>query len=188
MKSFRITDYCHGIVEQYSEGAQLCIDATMGNGTDTLFLCRRLSETGKVIAFDIQKTALVNTEKLLEENGCLEKAELVLDSHENMEKYAEPDSADVIMFNFGYLPGGDHNLATKAESSIAAIEKGISILKKGGLMTLCIYSGGDSGFDEKNGILEYLKELDSKRYLVITHEYFNRPNNPPMPVMIKRMK
>lgn len=188
MKSFRITDYCHGIVEQFSEGADLCIDATMGNGTDTLFLCQFSSENGRVIAFDIQEAAIENTGKLLEENNVRDKAELVLDSHENMDKYAEADSVDIIMFNFGYLPGGDHNLATKADSSIAAIEKGLGILKKGGLMTLCIYSGGDSGFEEKDGILEYLKTLNSKKYLVITHEYFNRPNNPPMPVMIKRMK
>ena len=104
-----------------------------------------------------------------------------------MDRYAENDSADIIMFNFGYLPGGDHSLATKAESSLKAIEKSLNIIKKGGIISLCIYSGGDSGYEEKAEILKYLRQLDPKKYLVITHEYYNRPKNPPLPVLIKRL-
>ena len=92
-----------------------------------------------------------------------------------------------ITFNLGYLPGGDHNKATKGESSICAIETGLSLLKKKGLMTVCIYSGGDSGFEEKDAVLAYLKGLDSKKYLVIISEYANRPNNPPIPVLLIKM-
>ena len=54
-------------------------------------------------------------------------------------------------------------------------------------MSLCIYSGGDSGFEEKDGILQYLRTLDSKKYLVIVSEYYNRPNNPPIPAMIIKL-
>ena len=92
------------------------------------------------------------------------------------------------MFNFGYLPGGDHNLATKKDTSIEAIHEGLRLLRKGGMMSLCIYSGGDSGFEERDAILEELKNLDGKKYLVIKSEYYNRPNNPPMPVMIIKLK
>ena len=101
-----------------------------------------------------------------------------------MKKYADDETADVICFNFGYLPGGDHNIATKADTSIQAIEQGLDILKSGGMMSLCIYSGGDTGFEEKDRILEYLKGLDAKKYTVIKNEYFNRGNNPPMPVFV----
>lgn len=83
--------------------------------------------------------------------------------------------------------GGDHSLSTKKESSITAIETGLSLLKKGGLMSLCIYSGGDSGFEEKDGILQYLHMLDSKKYLVIVSQYYNRPNHPPIPAMIIKL-
>ena len=92
-----------------------------------------------------------------------------------------------ITFNLGYLPGGDHTKATKGESSIRAIETGLNLLKKKGLMTVCIYSGGDSGFEEKDAVLSYIKALDSKKYLVIISEYANRPNNPPIPVLIIKM-
>ena len=101
-----------------------------------------------------------------------------------MDAYAEAGTVDGIYFNFGYLPGGDHNLATKADTSVKAIEKGLKLLKKGAVMALCIYSGGDTGFEEKNRILEYLKKLDSRKYVVIVNSYYNRENNPPIPAFI----
>ena len=110
------------------------------------------------------------------------------ESHTNMGNYAEENSVSCIMFNFGYLPGGDHNLATKKDTSIEAIHEGLRLLRKGGMMSLCIYSGGDSGFEERDAILEELKNLDGKKYLVIKSEYYNRPNNPPVPVMIIKLK
>lgn len=187
MRSFQITEYCHSLAECFCENAGLCIDATMGNGHDTLFLCRISNPDGKVIAFDIQEQALEKTEELLETEGFSGKAELVLDSHENMDRYAVPETADIIMFNFGYLPGGDHSLSTRADTSLTAVRKGLDILKSGGIMSLCIYSGGDSGFEEKDALFSFLKELDRKKYIVVVHEYFNRPNNPPVPVIIKKL-
>lgn len=160
------------------------MDATMGNGHDTLFLCKMAGETGKVLAFDIQRQALSETEKLLKQENVWERAELYLDSHANMDKYLEKESADGIYFNFGYLPGGDHTLSTKADTSVEAVQKGLQILKKGGVMALCIYSGGDTGFEEKDKILEYLKELDDRKYIVILNQYYNRKNNPPIPVFV----
>ncbi|MBQ4339778.1 MAG: class I SAM-dependent methyltransferase [Firmicutes bacterium] len=188
MKRFQITEYCHHMIEAFAVETESCIDATMGNGVDTAFLCRLAGEQGKVIAFDIQEKAVENTGKLLEREGLREQAKLVLDSHDNMDKYAEAESADIIVFNFGYLPGGDHKISTKAATSVSAVEKGLGILKKGGIMSLCIYSGGDSGYEEKEALLEYVKALDHKRYIVITHEFFNRPNDPPLPVLIKKIK
>jgi len=92
-----------------------------------------------------------------------------------------------IVFNFGYLPGGGHSLATIKGTSVLAIHEGLQLLRKGGMMSLCIYSGGDSGFEEKEAILTELKKLDSKKYLVIVSEYYNRPNNPPIPVLVIKL-
>ena len=105
-----------------------------------------------------------------------------------MQKYAKEETVDCIVFNFGYLPGGDHQLATKADTSIEAIRQGLRLLKVGGMMSLCIYSGGDSGFEERDEILSFLKLLDTKYYLVILSSYYNRPNHPPIPVMILKLK
>ncbi len=187
MKSYQITEWCRHFIKNHVKEGDFCIDATAGNGNDTLLLCELVGEQGKVIAFDIQEQAIDNTKKRLAEHQVLERVQVVLDSHEHMKAYAKEDSVNCITFNFGYLPGGDHALATKKESSIRAIEEGLSLLKKGGMMSLCIYSGGDSGFEERDAILEFLKQLDSKKYLVIVSEYYNRPNNPPIPVMIVKL-
>ena len=109
---------------------------------------------------------------------------MILDGHEHMDEYAGQETADVICFNFGYLPGGDHQIATQKTTSVEAIKKGLKILKHGGMMSLCIYSGGDTGFEEKEKILEYIKGLPGREYTVIVNEYYNRKNCPPMPVFI----
>lgn len=187
MKNYQITEWCHHFIREHVKEGDICIDATAGNGNDTQLLCELVGDAGKVLAFDIQEEAVANTKKRLEQAGLLGRAEVWLDSHENMGSYVSEESVSCITFNFGYLPGGDHNLATKKESSITAIYEGLRLLKKGGIMSLCIYSGGDSGFDERDAILEELKKLDGKKYLVIESIYYNRPNNPPIPVLIIKL-
>lgn len=184
MKSYQITEYIHHFWEHHIKPGDICIDATMGNGNDTYKLCTLTGDTGKVYAFDIQEQALTNTQQMLTKNKVIHIAELILASHAHMKDYVKEKEVDCIVFNFGYLPSGDHTLATRAETSIEAILQGLDLLKKGGLMSLCIYSGGDSGFEERDALLEFLKQLDAKKYLVILSCYYNRPNNPPIPVMI----
>ena len=184
---YQITEWCHHFIKEHVHPGDFCIDATMGNGHDTTLLCQLVGEEGRVLAFDIQKLAYENTLKRLQDSGVPENYQLILDSHSHMKQYADADSVNGIVFNFGYLPGGDHNLATKASDSITAIEQGLVLLKKGGFMSLCIYSGGDSGFEERDALLSYLKELDHKKYLVILSSYYNRPKNPPIPVLIWKL-
>lgn len=187
MKNYQITEWVHHFIEQQVKEGDFCIDATMGKGNDTVLLSRLAGKTGKVIGFDIQQEAADSTRERLQREVCPENYELLLVSHEQMSDYAKADSVSCIMFNFGYLPGGDHRQATKAASSLAAIESGLNLLKKKGLMSLCIYSGGDSGFEERDAILDYVCKLDCHKYLVIQSEYVNRPNNPPIPVLIIKL-
>lgn len=184
---YQITEWCRHFMEQQIRPGDLCVDATMGNGHDTALLCRLAGPSGRVLAFDIQEQALRNTQKRLRETGAPDNYRLILDSHSHMEQYADAGTVSCITFNFGYLPGGDHGLSTKPDTSIAAIRQGLSLLKKDGLMSLCIYSGGDSGFEERDALLSYLKELDPKKYLVILSSYYNRPKDPPIPVLIRKL-
>ncbi len=196
-----ITGWVHRQLEHYVKSACCCVDATAGKGNDTLFMCQNMEQSGKVYAFDIQKEALDAAKGLLCENGYLTKegnstengchraipqVELILDSHEHMEQYVSAESVDVMMFNLGYLPGGDHSLATKPATTITAIEKGLELLKVGGVMSVCIYSGGDSGFEERDAVLDYLEALDAKQYTVIMSSFYNKPNHPPIPVLIQK--
>ncbi len=185
---YQITQWCRHFIAAQVKPGDLCIDATMGNGHDTELLCRLAGTQGQVLAFDIQEAALKNTQKRLLEAGVPDNYRLILDSHSHMEQYADAGSVSCIVFNFGYLPGGDHALATRPSTSIAAVEQSLSLLKPDGLLSLCIYSGGDSGFEERDALLAYLKELDPKKYLVILSSYYNRPNHPPIPVLVRKCR
>lgn len=156
----------------------LCIDGTMGRGKDTAFLCQLVGPEGKVIAFDIQEEALASTDALLREKGLRERAELRLESHTEMDQCAAPGTVDAVVFNFGYLPGGDHKIFTHPDTSIQAIGKALCLLKEGGCVAACIYHGGDTGYEERDALLEYLSGIDPKRYTVIVADFRNRPGDP----------
>lgn len=181
-----------GIVHEWIKNrvmpGDLCMDATAGRGYDTALLCESVGANGQVIAFDIQEDAVDSTKRLLEERGLLKRAAVYKESHSKMDAYAKKESVACIMFNFGYLPGGDHSICTKAKTSIEAIGKGLDLLKKEGIMTLCIYHGGDSGFEEKEALMAYLKTIDSKKYTVVVSELYNKPNYPPIAVLIQKDK
>lgn len=180
---FQITEYCQQFVKDYIEEGDCCIDATAGNGGDTEFLCKMVGETGRVYAFDIQEIAIRHTKERLEKAGLYDRAVLIRDGHERMQEHVE-ERAAAIFFNFGYLPGADHRIATKAQTSLLAVKSGMELLKPGGVMSLCIYSGGDTGYEEKDAILACLKTLDPKRWLVLVHSFYNRKNDPPLPVFL----
>lgn len=174
----------HKFLAQHVKEGAFCIDATAGRGRDTAFLCSLVGSSGKVMAFDIQQDALDSTEGLLKEKGYLERVTLLLDSHENLSRYAEPETVDAITFNFGWLPGGDHSIFTRPKSSIQAVQSGLELLKPGGVMSLCIYYGRDCGFEERDALLDFFPQIDSKQYTVLVTSFCNRPNNPPIPVFI----
>ena len=158
----------------------ICVDATMGRGRDTLLLCQL---TKWVHAFDIQQDAVTSTKALLEENN-MSNATLILDSHHNLKNYVE--SAKCVVFNFGFLPGGDHSIFSHADTSIKAIDAALDIITADGFVSICSYYGGDTGFEERDALLEYLSKLDAKKYTVMLHSFYNRPNCPPLFIVIEK--
>lgn len=176
-----ITDY---FINNYLHEGDTAIDATAGNGNDTLKLCKKVGHGGRVFAFDIQKAALERTQNLLESEG-FNNAEYILDSHSDMDKYVHQNVGGVL-FNLGYLPGGDHKIQTKAETSISAIEKAMNIINDDGFVSVTIYYGKNSGTEEKNAVMEYLNHIDYKKFTVTIHDFYNRPNNPPITAIITK--
>ena len=161
-----------------------CIDATAGNGHDTAALCALVGERGRVLAFDIQPKAVDNTKKRLSELGFSGIGEVVLDSHANMAAYAEPGTADLIVFNLGWLPGGDHSVYTRADSTIAAINAALELLKDGGAISISIYYGGRNGYEERDVVLNYLNTVDNTSFTVLKTEFINRTGDVPISVFI----
>ena len=124
MKNFQITQWCARFIKEQVSPGDLCIDATMGNGNDTLLLSTLCGKDGRVIAFDIQEQAVKSTKERLSKADAPDNYTLLLESHTQMSSYAKENSVSCITFNLGYLPGGDHTMATKSDSSIAALTTG----------------------------------------------------------------
>lgn len=185
-KTFNALDISKKVIASRVCEGDICIDATAGRGNDTAYLCALAGGSGRVFAFDIQSEAIESTRRLLEEKGLESRAELILGSHADMDKYVSEGSVSCITFNFGWLPGGDHSIHTRTETSLEALKKALRLIKKGGLISMILYYGRDTGFEEKNALLEFVKTVDSEEYSVITVDFSNRPNCPPIPVFILR--
>lgn len=183
-KHFSALNIIHRVISEKVQPGDICIDATAGRGNDTLFLAKLVGETGHVTAFDIQQDAVDSTRELLAANGMSDRADVLLKSHSEMDEVVEENTVSCITFNFGWLPRGDHNVFTNKSTSIPAIEKGLKLLKSGGVMTLIIYYGRETGFEERDALLEYLPTIDSSRFTVIEMPFVNRPNCPPIPILI----
>ncbi len=181
-------DVVHKILKVAVNPGDFCIDATAGNGHDTVFLCELVGKSGRVLAMDIQQSAVDNTKEKLAERGFCSIAKVICQSHSEMDKLVKPKSADCVVFNFGWLPGGNHDIFTRAETSIPAIEKALKILKPGGLLSLCLYYGKNNGYSERDAIIEYLSSLDSRYYAIMKCDFLNRKNDPPFPVFVIKEK
>ena len=121
--TFGAVHLAHEFLRLNVREGDICIDCTAGRGKDTAFLCELVGESGKVIALDIQPEAVESTKSLISERGFEGICSVYLDSHENVDSYAEAGTVSAIVFNFGWLPGGDHTKHTHTESSITALKK-----------------------------------------------------------------
>lgn len=161
---------------------RLCVDATCGNGGDTAFLCRLPGPEGRVLGFDIQPEAVTSTRARLEKQGLT--AELICDSHANLLQYVRPGTADIVMFNFGWLPGADHSVFSTADSSIPALEAALAALRTGGVLSAILYSGRVIGTDEKQSILGWLRALPLEKYTVLVCDFANWADTAPLPCLV----
>ena len=173
-------------ISQYLQPGDSAVDATCGNGHDTLALAKM--GAGKIYAFDVQETAINNTESLLaKENIPLDDVHLILDSHANMCNYIK-EKVQVIVFNLGYLPSADKNVITTTTSTITAVKEAMKILNKDGLICISMYSGHPGGEDEKQALLDFAESLDSRTWHTAYINMRNQRNNPPEILLITLKK
>ncbi|KJS22462.1 MAG: hypothetical protein VR72_05275 [Clostridiaceae bacterium BRH_c20a] len=177
--------FTHNILQAVIKSGDHVLDATAGNGHDTLFLAKSVGSQGIVYSFDIQETAIFNTSALLSEHHLLERVRIIHDGHENMVKYISKGLKAVI-FNLGYLPKSDHQVKTLPETTVIALGQALDILLPGGLITVTIYSGHESGESEKKAVEEYLKNLDKTKWDVLIWSFLNRIPTAPFLIVIHR--
>ena len=163
------------------------IDATAGNGHDTLFLAQHIDSTSKILSFDIQKTAILQIRQLLQNNDLEEKVTCILDSHAQILNYLEEeDFVRLAIFNLGYLPGSDKKIITTPSSTLKAIEILLDRLEKKGKIIIVSYYGHDGGFEEKNSVEELLSALSQKEWSVLKYQFINQINCPPICYVIEK--
>ena len=169
-----ISDLSHHIVKDFALNKKVAIAATLG---DSDFLS---SIFENVYSFDIQKQAGENY-KLKE----IKNVKIINDSHHLLNKYID-ENVDCIMYNLGFLPGGDKEITTLHNTSLESIKSGLELLNSGGLMTICIYRGHYEGKIEESCILKYLKDLPKNKFGVMVQSYLNREDISPILVVIEK--
>ncbi len=152
------------------------VDATMGNGRDTLFLSEIIGN-GAIFAFDIQKEAIEKTKTLLPPERS-SQVTLLNQSHDSLEEISFPKAPRLIVYNLGYLPGGDKTITTKTPTTLKSIQSSLRILDPSGALSITCYPGHEEGAREEKAIEEFLSSLPSHKWLVCHHQFINRKASP----------
>ena len=165
----RLTTVAHAAIAEALEPGALAVDATAGNGHDTLFLANTVGPGGRVFAFDVQARAIEATRHRLNEAGVSDRVELVLAGHEAMATQL-PEEAHgqiaAVMFNLGYLPGADHATTTSTETTTAALEAAVALLAPAAVMTVMAYRGHAAGLPESEAVARHCEALAMSAYAV----------------------
>lgn len=159
----RPTAEAHRVVSQVVKPGDLVVDATAGNGHDTLFLAGLVGESGRVLAFDVQEAAILSTRKRVDEAGLGECVELRHESHGKLLERVGRDAASAVMFNLGYLPGGDHALITEVGETCKSVVQALFSMKPGGVMTVVCYTGHPGGQEEADAVIMGLERIRDER-------------------------
>lgn len=178
----RPLEMAHDFLAQVITPEDIVVDATMGNGHDTLFLAKLAKH---VYAFDIQEQALEKTNQRIQEAG-LTNVELLLQGHETVDQFATEVKAAI--FNLGYLPSADKSIITQPQTTLEALEKLCQMLVKGGRIAIMIYYGHEGGDIERDAVMDFVSQLPQQEYTATIYRTLNQINNPPFLVMIEKLE
>lgn len=161
------------------------VDATMGNGKDTLFLCELVGESGHVYGFDVQQEAVERTRARVEEAGFAPRTTLLLAGHETMKAHV-PQGVRAVMFNLGWLPGAQHAVTTLTETTLKAAQAACELIAPGGIVTICVYPGHEEGTRELAALDAFAAALPVRTYNVLRHHFLNAPAHTPQLFLIQK--
>ena len=179
-------DLAHTYWKNHLTPSAHVIDATCGNGHDSLFIAQCLNG-GSLYCLDIQKTAIESTKNLLEKklpagNSC--SIHFFNQSHETFPKEIPP--CDLIIYNLGYLPGGNKTQTTGTSSTIQSFHNSIQLIKHKGLISITCYPGHAEGALEQEALLSIARSLSPQDYLVCHHTFENRKAAPSLLLVFKK--
>ena len=185
-------DLSHFYWQRLVKKGDIVIDATCGNGKDTLKLCElALSpDTGIVYGFDVQIEAIAFTNEYLKEHldaELLTRLKLLQCSHAYFPEEIQTNSVSLIVYNLGYLPGGDKAKTTHTSSTLQSIENALMLLKMGGAISITCYPGHAEGNIEMDALIQYASQLPPKEWSCCHHSWLNRRAAPSLLLMQKTL-
>lgn len=168
--------YAHRYWKEFVQPGDRVVDATVGNGHDTFFLAQLLQGEGVLTGYDIQTQAIEQTKKRL---GGL-PAEFMQIVHLKLQSHADLEESGVklIVYNLGYLPGGDKGLTTLYETTLQSIQRALLALTSDGALCITCYPGHAAGAKEEEVIIDFLKTLSASQWHICHHVWINRPLAP----------
>jgi hypothetical protein len=175
----------HLLIRRFVSNGDDVIDATCGNGHDTLLLAELVDPNGRVWAFDIQPEAIETTAARLDNAGYSESVVLVHAGHETMAEHCS-GPVKAVVFNLGYLPGGDHTVVTRPESTFAGLEQSIDILEPGGIVVITLYPGHEGGGQERTVLETRLALLPPADFHVWRMGQVNVPATAPYVILVQK--
>lgn len=187
MKLERVLQYAQTLMRQAIDEGDIAVDATAGNGHDTVFLADLVGPNGYVYAFDVQKAAVDATLLRVLDHSFEDRVRVLNRGHEEVDLFIDKEIGAAI-FNLGYLPGSDHAVVTKANTTLTAIRKILNQLKVGGIIVLVVYHGHEGGKEERDEIIQYVSELPQKYVHVLRYEFMNQKNDPPFIIALEKVK
>ena len=174
-------------LERAVQAGDTVVDATMGNGHDTLFLAQQAGHDGHVFAIDIQESALASTRKLLEEHGVADRVTLLCASHANLEALV-PAPVSAVVFNLGWLPGASHEITTLCPSTEKAVRGALGILRPGGILTVCVYPGHAEGARELEMLASVFSALSNRSFNVLRQSFPNAGEGAPECFIVQKLR
>lgn len=190
MTRLSLVQQAHRLLTELLQSGDIAIDATVGNGHDTLFLAQQVGELGKVYGFDIQQQALDSAWQRLEQVGEAQQVSLYHAGHETM-GFMVPESAQgrvmAVMFNLGYLPGGDKGRTTAASTTLAALQAAVTLLAPGGVISLLAYTGHPGGREEAELVKGWAASLPPEHFAVTLEVPPSERGNAPEWLVVRRM-
>lgn len=185
----RILPYARKLLQSTVNVGDIAIDATIGNGNDTIFLANLVGESGHIYGFDIQDLAIQKTHERLVKENLSNQVTIVQKSHSQVKEVIPSHLHGKVkgaVFNLGYLPGGDKSIVTVPESTISAIQQILEIMAPEGIIVVVIYHGHEGGKFEKNALMEYVQNIPQDLAHVLIYRFLNQSNNPPFIVAIEK--
>jgi precorrin-6B methylase 2 len=180
----RLTELAQAAVRERIRPGDAAVDATAGNGHDTVFLAAAVGPGGRVFAFDTQPAAIRATRRRLRAEGMGGTVELIEACHSRLPEFL-PRSLELnaAMFNLGYLPGSDKRLVTQSTTTVAALAASLERLAQRGLVTVTAYRGHPGGASEASAVAASLDSLPAGKYTIERH---STPADGPLLWVIQR--